>query len=502
MKRVIKVVLAVFFLSLLLIPYSISMGRSLSEGGDLAKFLLDRILDNRNNVKNFKCTAEYHTYMPKEFIQKIVDNRIKKTQERLSLKKQQRLARNLDDYNEYTFLKERLALDNEGCTRVEMVTGISGINGSLPKESTKRILTWDGEKSITYIERSQERTAILSNRQHLETSRKHRQPWRVFGGMVCDRFAKAVADDTVTNIERKEDGTYHVEFLFNNGVKNISVIDPSQGYSVTLEENYVNGQLKSRTKAKFGEVSPNIWFPVEGEMVSFSKDNPAQVLMRATVNVSEIIINDPKFYDGLFHVDFPKGTIVSDATLGLRYVVGEPMSEGPNGAANVKSLHEVAMDTLEEMAKDTDQKQEEVELFVPKVGIALEQGGPFVLGLADGKLVNPQNKPESEESNNFLKELGKGDIAWDGTVVATRGSMVLTIKQESKRPLKLTKGKWADSYQLPEKVELPYSMLVVTNEGVNYLVKVLKIESGGITVTYRELNPDELSLYKQESEDS
>lgn len=116
--------------------------------------------------------------------------------------------------------------------------------------------------------------------------------------------------------------------------------------------------------------------------------------------------------------------------------------------------------------------------------------------------MNPQNKPESQESNNFLKELGKGDIAWDGTVVATRGSKVLTIKQESNRPLKLTKGKWTDSYKLPEKAQLSYSILVVTNEGVNYLMIIRKIESGGITVSYRQLDPDELSRYKQESEDS
>ena len=119
------------------------------------------------------------------------------------------------------------------------------------------------------------------------------------------------------------------------------------------------------------------------------------------------------------------------------------------------------------------------------------------MDLADSRLVNPREKPESEESNNYLKELGKGDIAWDGTVVATRGAKVLTTKQESKRPVKLTKGKWTDSYKLPEEVQLPYSILVVTRERANFLVSIRKIDSGGITVAYRQLNPDELSRYKQ-----
>lgn len=504
MKPIVRACLAVSFLSLLLVLNYVSIVQASSSDRDTAKYLLDRILDNRNKVKNFKCTAEYHTYMPKELMQEIINSRIKKTQERLSPKKQQRLARylrNLDEYNEYTFLKERLALDNEGLTRVEMITGISDINGSIPKESTKRILIWDGKKSINYIERSQGRSAILSNRQHLETSRKHRQPWRIFGGIVCDRFAKAIANGTLSKIERMEDGTYHVEFLFNNRVKNISVIDPSQGYSVTLEENYVNGQLEYGTQAKFGEVSPNIWFPVEGEMVSFSRENPAQVLMKATINVSEIIINDPNFYDDLFHVDFPKGTLVSDHILGLRYVVGEPMSEGPIGAANVKSLHEVTMDMLEEMAKEIEQKHEEIEIFIPKVSIALKKRTIFILDLSDRKLISAQSKPNSEKAHKYLTKIGKGDIAWDGTVVAIRGASVLTTKQESKRPLKFTKGKWSLSYKLPKKVELPYSMLIVTKEKTNYLITVRKIESGGIRVTYRKLYPDELSKYKQESKD-
>jgi hypothetical protein len=145
----------------------------------------------------------------------------------------------------------------------------------------------------------------------------------------------------------------------------------------------------------------------------------------------------------------------------------------------------------------TKNKSEWTVLFIPKADLALKEYEPFVLSISDSRLLNPRNKPESEESNKFLAELGKGDIAWDGAVIATRGAKALTIKQESKRPLKLTKGKWTGSYQLPEKVELPYSMLVVTNERVSYLMTIRKIDSGGITIAYRELDPDELGLYKQ-----
>ncbi len=490
MKQTFKVALTVsFFFSLSLLNTTI-MGQRTSDGGDTARFLLNRVMDNRNKVENFKCTVEYHQYRSKEFMQKIIN----RFQERLSKKRVQELT---DSLHEYTIQKHKLALDNKGLARVQIVFYISDVNGKLIKEDRKRIITWDGENSIKYSEQFGGRSAVLSNQQTMEVTKQHRQPWQTFGGTFYDRFAKAIADGNVTNVEIKEDGTYQVEYLLKENVKSIAVIDPSQGYSVMLQENYENGQINYRAKAIFREVSPNTWYPIEGEIITFSGDNLAQVITKDTVKISEIIINDPNFYDGLFHVDFPEGTHIRDVISGLQYVVGEPMSQRLDGATNIKSLQEVAIDTLDEIANGVDKQYKEVEIFIPKVDLALEDVISYVLCLSDGKLVNPLNKPESEESNKFLTELGKGDIAWDGVVVATRRAKVFTIKQESGRPLKLTEGKWTNSYKLPEKVELPYSTLVIDDEGVNYLMKITKIDSNGITIIYRKLNTDEFTLYRE-----
>jgi hypothetical protein len=468
------------------------MGRSPSDGGDLARFLLYRIMENRNRVENFKCNVEYRTYISKEVMQRMLDNLFKKANGPLDQKAIQRSAAR---FNEHTFQKHRLAFDKEGRARVEMVTGILDNDGNPMEGDMRRIATWDGESAIRYTEESERKAALLGDTQPSTTKKDHRQPWQTFGGIVCDRFAQAIADGTVINVKRRKDETYQIEFIFYDSMKNISVIDPTQGYSVTTEENYENGQLIYRATAKFEEVSSNAWFPVEGETVSFGGPDLSQVVSRDRVRVTEIIINDPNFYDDLFHVDFPEGTVVRDAVSGYQYVVGEPMSEKADGAS--KSLHEVAIDTLEEIAEEINQKHTEFEMLIPKVDIAIENKEPFVLSISDNNLINPQNKPESRETDKFLAELGKGDIAWDGTLIATRGAVVLTTKQESKRPLKVTKGKWTNSYELPEKVELPYSMLVVTRERVNFLMTILKIESRGITVAYRELSPNELSPYKQ-----
>jgi hypothetical protein len=227
---------------------------------NLAKFLMDRVLENRNKIKNFKCNVEYRTYRSTEVMREQADYLIKRARGPLDLKALQQQVARLDEHNEHTFEKHGLALDNEGKAKVEMVSGMLDKSGNLMKGSTKRISTWDGQSSIRYSERPGRRAALLSDRQPTATTKSHRQPWQTFGGIVCDRFVKAVADGTVTNVERMEDGTYRIEFLFYNRIKNISVIDPSQGYSITLEENYENGQLAYRAQAKFQEVSSNIWF--------------------------------------------------------------------------------------------------------------------------------------------------------------------------------------------------------------------------------------------------
>lgn len=501
MKPIVRVCLEISFLSFLLVLNSVSICQASSSDKDTVKYLLDRILDNRNKVKNFKCTVVYRDYRPNEARQKQIEQL---TKQGAPQKIVERLASRMNEYNEYRFQKQQLAFDNEGRARVEMLLGISDANGSLIKENFKRILTWDGENSIEYNERSESKfpSATLSNKQPFETTKRIRQPWQQFGGDFCERIAGTMAENADINVKREKDGTYLVELVFENDRKQIAIVDPSQGYSLTLQENYGVGQLRERYTAKFTEVSPNIWFPTEGEDIRFSIDDPTLLRLKSTIKVSEVTINDPNFYENLFHVDFPKGTRVLDATSGIQYTVGKPMSQKLHGVSGAQNIDEIAKDTLEKIFKEIEQKHKEVELFIPKVGIALEKRTSFILGLSNGKLISAPSKPNSEKAHKYLTKIGKGDIAWDGTVVAIRGARVLTTKQESKRPLKFTKGKWSRSYKLPEKVELPYSMLIVTKEKTNYLMTVRKIESGGIRVTYRKLNPDELSLYKQKPKDS
>jgi len=134
-------------------------------------------------------------------------------------------------------------------------------------------------------------------------------------------------------------------------------------------------------------------------------------------------------------------------------------------------------------------------VFIPVADKALKQDKPFVFGLKNAILLNPAAKIGSAQAHERLLKLGKGDIAWDGSLVTVRKAKVLTVSQESHRPLKCTPGRWCNWDRLPVKVDLPYSVLVVTNEDIDYLITIRKIESDGIRIIYKKLNPDEVKSY-------
>jgi len=130
-------------------------------------------------------------------------------------------------------------------------------------------------------------------------------------------------------------------------------------------------------------------------------------------------------------------------------------------------------------------------VFIPVADKALKQDKPFVFDLKNATLLNPAAKIGSAQAHEKLLKLGKGDIAWDGSLVTVRKAKALTVSQESHRPLKCTLGRWCNWNRLPDKVDLPYSVLVVTKEDVDYLICILEIKADGIKITYKKLSAEE-----------
>jgi hypothetical protein len=159
-------------------------------------------------------------------------------------------------------------------------------------------------------------------------------------------------------------------------------------------------------------------------------------------------------------------------------------------------VKEISEELLEEMSDELTGNRL-YEVFLPRVDVARQHGRPYLLDFSRGELFFMDIGLDTNAAHDFLEEEEIGDIAWDGSFLAVRKAKALTPRHESQRPLTVNEGKyrWIRCYTLPEGVELPYSVIVVANEGGHYLMKVCAIESDGLRAVYRKLEPDEIESY-------
>jgi len=293
-----------------------------AEHTGLAKSILDKMIENRNKVENFKCINEQFISYPTDILKNVPGHKIYRSQE-----EQEDARKRL-----YRYQIDHLALDNKGTGRVTRICEEADAKGNRTgNRIQKDTITWDGKNSVRYSEISGRTSAkIGGTKQPLEFTKRYAQPWTVFGGTFCNELTRALEQNEKINVEKQKDGNYRIEILRSRDEKIIGVIDPNQGYSMIAREIYYAGKLHLTEKARFERVKPGIWFPVSGEH-SFGISSGTDV--RTTMTIKEIEINDPNFYDGLYHVVFAEGTYVQDIATGLEYVsmrrwpslVGKPL---------------------------------------------------------------------------------------------------------------------------------------------------------------------------------
>jgi hypothetical protein len=271
-----------------------------NDSEDLAGFLLEKMIENRDKVRNFECVNEFLEFRSAGYRQALYDQVMKRGQTELAEKHLRR---------SYIITIQKLAFDNQGRARVENTFGASDPKGNLIEVDTKSTVVWDGDLGGSYEERPGENpvATIGCTEQPVETSKKFRQPWRSFGGHFCDNLADAIKKDREINIEKQEDGKYIVEIIYPSDIKRIGIIDPAQGYSVTSEDLYIEGRVTAGYDARYREVKPGIWFPVEGRYFNGYLTDPYN---RVAMKIKDIKINDPYLNDNLFRVDFAEGTFV------------------------------------------------------------------------------------------------------------------------------------------------------------------------------------------------
>lgn len=127
------------------------------------------------------------------------------------------------------------------------------------------------------------------------------------------------------------------------------------------------------------------------------------------------------------------------------------------------------------------------EIFLPRFDIASKQGKPAILDLATRELIQwPNVGLHTEQMHRIAAESKRGDLAWDGRLVAIRGAEILSAKHGSARPLASAKSQWTRSYELPKDLKLPYHMIVVVKGGISYLMSVQSVQEDGIKISYTQ----------------
>ncbi len=138
--------------------------------------------------------------------------------------------------------------------------------------------------------------------------------------------------------------------------------------------------------------------------------------------------------------------------------------------------------------------------FIPHFDFAVKNRLPFIFDLASGKSIYMAVKDklniDKEQLSSDLVAMGNGDLIWNGDPLTTRNAQLFSAAMEEKRPLEWITGNYGGNYKLPEKVDLPYTLLASNKEGRHYLIRIAKISPEGITILYREISTSEMIGFK------
>lgn len=390
---------------------------------------------------------------------------------------------------------------------------------SLINTLSLKTFTFDGDKMISLVN-PERPNGTIDNYANILPGKMYFPKFQHFGlndSKTSQRLIDAMNQGTAAVEQSTIDGQVHASLEMANGALEMKFIfDSAKEMSRLYTGIYVNGQLQQETIClNYAQTDGGEWFPrvytlnkyayVKGEItLTFSEEFEA---IPDTINFNipiESSIFSPKLSEGTHIIDDryspPLEYIIESPSL---EVFLEPLSREetishvPENLVQNNDSKELNNSDVASKVGVNTHKSLICKVFIPETNTAIEHRKPFIFDLSSGKLILIFVSKGNilEKSHNSLTKLGKGDIAWDGSLVTVRKTKALTVFQESHRPLKCTVGEYRNSYSLPNKVDLPYSMLIVTSESEYYFVTIYKISPDGIWITYRKLSDDEAKHY-------
>lgn len=283
-----------------------------------------------------------------------------------------------------------------------------------------------------------------------------------------------------------------------NALKGKIECDPSLGYRFRRIQWYQGDRLVKEIIADDYRDINGVPYPFL--YVSRSFDENGGILREKKQVVQEVELGIDLSEED-FTVLLPKGTIISD--LILSHKVTEVEQDSRMGIGDILGMgaQEIAQAELAKLVIQPDSLPSKLvrrEIFIPHAVLAQRGHKPFVLDLARAELIHAPvaDKLDTERVYNYLTKLGKGDIAWNGSVVTLRDSNAFMVKQEAERPFIHKAGRWTASAELIEGIKMPYTLLMANKEGISHLITIEKITLEGITVICKKLNAEEAEQYQ------
>jgi hypothetical protein len=305
----------------------------------------------------------------------------------------------------------------------------------------------------------------------------------LFLGILDERY---LSDDySLVLSEEKNGGTERLKIETTRGKKGenkgVVICDPSLAYRVREIKWYTNNKL-------IKEIIIDDYRMVDGIPYSFSYaeksyDTNGNIILETTCKVDHAELNK-EFPPDVFKLNIPDGTIVQDLIVAQQLYT---MKKG--GLFGIQDIlaQQADKQAAEELQNINTAQQSlgNKSALIPNAFMARKSDKPFVFDLSNAKLISIplQDSFDTEPLYDYLKKLGQGDFAWDGTFVTLR-SATLVDNSKAQPVLKRTKGRWINSYEFPKDIQLPYTFFIKTQEGVNFEIAIKEIGSEGIKISY------------------
>ncbi|MGB2864338.1 MAG: hypothetical protein WBC05_13490 [Sedimentisphaerales bacterium] len=281
-----------------------------------AKDLLGKILATRNKMRNlqyeFETTCWYDLDLAKGHFNKYV------------------LPPKEGYDTDFGIISIVLDCDGRGKRELKQCGVVDSSGKKIPVETLMKISAWDGHTGVDY---RYGHKVGYPDYAYLDDSppsyvKNFGHPWWENTGILVEQLTKAIEAEKPVNVETLPDGKYRISIIRiidSLAYETIAVIDPEQGFSCTKQTSIGDGIIYGYRTTEYEEFIDGVWLPVRAEHVV---NKEGAVLWKATEKMKKIKVNDPNFNEGLFHIDLPKGTRVTDKANGIKYRVGVTSLDG------------------------------------------------------------------------------------------------------------------------------------------------------------------------------